>query len=71
MTYLRYEKWRDEKLLQTELQRFAIRWYGVEEFKLLLASIGFTDIVISADFVYGQEPVNASQAYVFEAVRPA
>ncbi|WP_010276619.1 class I SAM-dependent methyltransferase [Paenibacillus senegalensis] len=70
VTHLRYEKWRDGKLLQTELQRFALRWYGVEEFKLLLADIGFTDIVVSADFVYGQKPVHANQTFMFEAVRP-
>lgn len=64
----RYEKWRDGTLLQTELERFPLRWYGVEEFKLILKEIGFKDIVISADYNYGQYPENPNQAITFEAV---
>ncbi|REK71934.1 class I SAM-dependent methyltransferase [Paenibacillus paeoniae] len=69
VSYLRYEKWRNGSLIQTELQRLAIRWYGVEEFKLVLESIGFSNVVISADFEYGKTPANANQTYVFEATR--
>lgn len=64
----RYEKWRKGTLLQTELERFPLRWYGVEEFKLMLEAIGFENIVISADYNYGQYPENPKQAITFEAV---
>lgn len=67
--YLKYEKWRNGKLIQTELQRFAKRWYGVEEFKFILESIGFTDVTISADFEYGKIPTHGQQTFVYEAVR--
>lgn len=69
VTHLKYEKWRDGALIQTELQRFAVRWYGVEEFKLVLESIGFTDVVVSADFEFGKAPTNGQQVYVYEATR--
>lgn len=69
ISYLKYEKWRDGKLLQTELQRFALRWYGVEEFKLILESIGFSDVTVCADFAIGKEPSGAKQTFVYEAVR--
>ncbi|WP_159881676.1 class I SAM-dependent methyltransferase [Paenibacillus puerhi] len=69
VSYLKYEKWRNGKLIQTELQRFALRWYGVEEFKLVLENIGFSDVVVSADFVWGKEPSNGKQKFVYEAVR--
>lgn len=69
VSHLRYEKWHNGSLIQTELQRFALRWYGIEEFKLVLQSIGFTDVVVSADFEYGKSPTNAGQAFVFEAIR--
>jgi SAM-dependent methyltransferase len=69
VTYLKYEKWRNGALLQTELQRLAMRWYGVEEFKLILESVGFTDVALSADYQYGQAPTRAGQTYVFEATR--
>lgn len=69
VSWLKYEKWRNGSLVQTELQRFAIRWYGVEEFKLLLQSVGFSDIVVSANYQYGEAPSNAGQSFVYEAVR--
>jgi SAM-dependent methyltransferase len=70
VSYLKYEKWQEGKLIDTELQRFAMRWYGVREFKLVLERLGFIDIVISADYTYGKEPVHAEQTITFEARRP-
>lgn len=64
----RYEKWRKGSLIQTELERFPLRWYGVEEFRMLLEQIGFEDIVVSADYQYGQYPTKADQTITFEAV---
>ncbi|SDW20755.1 class I SAM-dependent methyltransferase [Paenibacillus sp. CF384] len=69
VTLLKYEKWRKGALIETELQRFALRWYGVHEFKLVLESIGFKDVVVSADYEYGRTPSNGKQSYAFEAVR--
>ncbi|OAB41649.1 class I SAM-dependent methyltransferase [Paenibacillus glacialis] len=69
VSYLKYEKWRDGSLIQTELQRFALRWYGIEEFKLILENIGFSDVVVCADFDYGKSPSNGQQKFVYEAVR--
>ncbi|MCS7459080.1 class I SAM-dependent methyltransferase [Paenibacillus doosanensis] len=69
VSYIKYEKWRQGKLIQTELQRFALRWYGIEEFRLVLESIGFSDITCSADYIYKSQPSNAGQIITFEAVR--
>ncbi|WP_338752702.1 class I SAM-dependent methyltransferase [Bacillus sp. FJAT-52991] len=69
LSYLKYEKWRKGKLIETELQRFAMRWYGIEEFKLLLESIGFADITCSADYQYKKQPSKDTQVITFEAVR--
>ncbi|KKI91051.1 methyltransferase [Bacillus sp. SA1-12] len=69
VSFLKYEKWREGELIQTELQRFALRWYGIEEFKLVLERIGFSDIVVSADFQYGKQPINSKQTFAFEAVK--
>ncbi|MEN2465601.1 class I SAM-dependent methyltransferase [Ornithinibacillus sp. JPR2-1] len=68
ITHNRYEKWQNGKLIQTELERFPIRWYGVEEFKLILEQIGFKDIIISADYTHGQYPTKSSEIITFEAV---
>jgi ubiquinone/menaquinone biosynthesis C-methylase UbiE len=69
VSHHRYERWRDQQLVQTELERFSLNWYGIEEFKLMLESVGFTDVVISADYEYQTYPVNPHQSVTFEAVR--
>ncbi|WP_163579741.1 class I SAM-dependent methyltransferase [Gracilibacillus saliphilus] len=68
ISHNRYEKWRSGSLIQTELERFPLRWYGIEEFKILLEQVGFEDIVISADYQYGQYPTKSNQSITFEAV---
>lgn len=67
VSYLRYEKWQEGELMQTEMQRFALRWYGLEEFELVLKSLGFSEVVISADYEYGKRPTRADQTFTFEA----
>jgi SAM-dependent methyltransferase len=64
----RYEKWREGVLLQTELEYFPLRWYGVEEFRLILESLGFKNIVISSGYKLGQYPSNSEDIITFEAV---
>ncbi|MCR8657489.1 class I SAM-dependent methyltransferase [Paenibacillus endoradicis] len=69
VSYLKYEKWRQGKLIQSELQRLALRWYGIEEMKFILESNGFTNITCSADYVYQSQPSSGSDIITFEAVR--
>lgn len=61
ISHNRYEKWRNGELAQTELERFPLRWYGIEEFKTILEQIGFDDIVISADYKHGEYPTNETE----------
>jgi SAM-dependent methyltransferase len=69
VSHLKYEKWRKGNLIQTELQHFALRWYGVEEFKLVLESIGFSKVIVSDGFNYGNQPTSSTQKFVYEAVK--
>ncbi|TMV47589.1 class I SAM-dependent methyltransferase [Paenibacillus mesophilus] len=69
VSYLKYEKWREGRLVDTELQRMALRWYGIEEFRAILEKVGFTDVTVHADFQYGKGPERGSRSFVFEAVR--
>jgi SAM-dependent methyltransferase len=69
VSHLRYEKWRDGELLRTEMQRFGGQWYGLEEFELILESLGFSEVMVSADFEYGKRPTSAEQTFTFEARR--
>jgi len=66
---IRYEQWHEGKLVDTELQELTLRWYGVEELRLILEKIGFTNIEIYADFNPEQNPSQASQKFVYEATR--
>ncbi|WP_048601953.1 class I SAM-dependent methyltransferase [Rubeoparvulum massiliense] len=70
ISYLRYEKWCKGKLIETELQRLPIRWYGMEEFQMILKSIGFTQITRSGGYQYGKEPVDSHEMITYEAIKP-
>lgn len=67
ISHNRYEKWSNGELKQTELEQFPLRWYGIEEFKMILEQMGFEDIIISADYKYGEYPTKSSQTITFEA----
>lgn len=69
LSHLKYEKWRKGKLVDTELQKFKMRWYGLEEFKFILESIGFSEITCSAEYNYKKRPLKETQLITFEAVR--
>lgn len=69
ISHFRYEKWKDQQLIQTELEYFPLRWYGVEEFKMILENIGFADITISADYKFDEFPTDPEQTITFEAFR--
>ncbi|MBA4537144.1 class I SAM-dependent methyltransferase [Bacillus aquiflavi] len=68
-TYLKYEKWKNGKLIDTELQEFILRWYGIEEFRLILEQIGFRNISCSSGYVYNKYPTNPKEVITFEAYK--
>lgn len=68
ISHNRYEKWLNGQLIQTELERFPLRWYGVEEFKTILEQIGFCNVIVSADYIHGKYPTNSTQTITFEAI---
>lgn len=63
----RYGKWRNGTLIQSELEKFPLRWYGVEEFKMILEQAGFENIVISSGYEYGTYPETHSKPITYEA----
>ncbi|WP_026803221.1 class I SAM-dependent methyltransferase [Aliarcobacter lanthieri] len=64
-----YEKIKENKVIQNELEKFVLRWYGIEEFKLILESLGYKNIVISSDYKYNSYPNKAGQIVTFEATK--
>lgn len=69
VSFLKYEKWKEGRLVQTELQRFPLRWYGYYEFKMLLEQTGYQDISMSADYQFGEQAVRAGQMVTYEATK--
>ncbi|GAB2555401.1 class I SAM-dependent methyltransferase [Gracilibacillus alcaliphilus] len=69
LSYLTYTKWRDGKLIDTEWQKFKLRWHGIGEFKLLLETVGFSNISVSAGYQFGQSPSATTEVITFEAAK--
>lgn len=60
-------KWKDGKLIDTELQELKLRWYGIDEFRSILKYIGFTHIICSSGYVYKKPPAEPHEVITFEA----
>ncbi|UTP39084.1 class I SAM-dependent methyltransferase [Phenylobacterium sp. LH3H17] len=71
VTHDRYERWRNGRLVESELEVMAFRIWGLAEFQLALAAAGFTDISVGADHQAGRRPGRSSRILNFEARRPA
>ncbi len=65
----RYERWRDGCLLETQLEFFAYRLWGMREFEMALAANGFVDIQINANYRPGRPPAKGTQILNFSASR--
>ncbi|WP_010255113.1 class I SAM-dependent methyltransferase [Myroides injenensis] len=69
ISQLRYEHWtNDEGLIQTELDLFALRFWGVKEFELALKLAGFTTISCSSNYKYAQALDSETHTITFEAI---
>ncbi len=65
-TLLKYEKYSKGELIETELQNFVLYYYGLRELELILKELGFKDISISADYVYGAVAKAESEVITIE-----
>ncbi|WP_454190930.1 class I SAM-dependent methyltransferase [Paenibacillus sp. Marseille-Q7038] len=67
VSLLKYEKWKDGNLIQTELQRLPLSWYGNYEFDDLLNRLGYEEIIKSANYKFLNRPVIDGQMITYEA----
>jgi SAM-dependent methyltransferase len=67
--WLRYELWRDGRLVDTQLQNSPMLLFGVQEFRQLLREAGFTDIAVYGDYDEHAELTPDASIWNFEAVR--
>lgn len=71
VTHDRYERWRDGRLVESELEVMAFRLWGLKEFEMALAAAGFVQISVGADHQAGKRPGRSSRILNFEALRPS
>lgn len=67
LSQLRYELWREGKLVSTEMELFHLRLWGLTEFELALRIAGFSSIAIFGDYGRVARPEEAGQTITFEA----
>lgn len=66
---LRYERWRDNRLVEMQLEPMVQRYWGLEEFALALGAAGFSDIQVSGGYQRGRSVRNGDTVMTFEALR--
>ena len=67
-TVIRYEKWKEGKLVATELQNVPLHWFGRDEFIMCLRENGYKDIILCANYTDGLEPSSYKDTLCFSAV---
>ncbi|THV27331.1 class I SAM-dependent methyltransferase [Glycomyces paridis] len=67
--WLRYELWRDGRLVETQTQHSALMCFGVQEFGAMLREAGFGDVEVYGDRDETAEVTGRSGVWTFEAVR--
>lgn len=66
---LRYERWRDNRLVETHMEPMAQRYWGLEEFRLVLEASGFGQVSVVGDYARGGPLRANARSLTFEAVR--
>jgi SAM-dependent methyltransferase len=67
--HTRYERWRDNRLVETQLEPYARRLWGLDEFTLALGVTGFCDIIVTGGW-RRRPPRAGDRIMTFEAKRP-
>lgn len=66
---LRYERWRDNRLVEAQLEPMAQRYWGLEEFRLALQAAGFSQVSVCGGYDRSRAPRSSDRVLTFEAVR--
>jgi SAM-dependent methyltransferase len=67
--HLRYDRWRDGSLVESEIDRLTLRWWGIHELRMALGQTGFSGITISGGHQHARAPRQGDQFITFEATR--
>lgn len=64
----RYERWRDHRLVETQIDPMVQRAWGVAEFELALRQSGFCDVRVIGGYNRSRAPRAGDRVLTFEAV---
>ena len=67
---VRYERWRDNRLVESEMEPMAQRYWGLEEFRLALVAAGFADVAVVGGYDRGRAPLAGDRVLTVEARPP-
>lgn len=68
-TVYRYERWRDGRLIETEIDVMAQRYWGFDEFRMALEVAGFASLSVVGNYDRSRGVRGSDRAWTFEAVR--
>jgi SAM-dependent methyltransferase len=63
----RYERWRDNRLIEAQLEPMIQRHWGLEEFTLALMQSGFGEIEVTGSYARGRSPRSSDRTLTFAA----
>ncbi|MBB4094165.1 class I SAM-dependent methyltransferase [Ochrobactrum pecoris] len=66
---LRYEQWNNGKLLNTEIETFTLRFWGIGEMELALRAAGFQSLKVHAGYERDGAITPDSEIFTFEALK--
>jgi SAM-dependent methyltransferase len=64
-----YQRWRGHRLVETELEPMALRYWGLRELTLTLLAAGFGEIGVFGDYDRDRPPRSGDKTLTFEAIR--
>ena len=67
--HIRYERWRDNRLVESQIEPMAQRYWGKEEFALALAATGFSDVSMVGNYSRGRSVRANDRNITYEAVK--
>jgi SAM-dependent methyltransferase len=67
--HLRYDRWRDNVLVESHLEPMSQRHWGLHEFTLALGAAGFGEIAVTGSYDRGRPPRSSDRTLTFEARR--
>lgn len=68
---LRYERWRDNRLVETHMEPMAQRYWGLNEFGLALEAAGFSQASVVGNYDRSRGVRSGDRTLTFEAVKAA